>query len=117
VEERLLALRVLDEPEAAVADDAADRPPAGHAPSFTGSGRRRASVRQHPPGRPCCGRLVRATIRPGLLRRPPYGVVVLADGSQGRVTFAEELERGVVRTMAEMRRTLTAGARRPARGS
>ncbi len=37
--------------------------------------------------------------------RPPYGVV-LADGSQERLTFSEELERGVVRTMAEMRRIL-----------
>jgi CRISPR-associated exonuclease Cas4 len=41
--------------------------------------------------------------------RPPYGVVVLADGSQARVTFSEELERGVVRTMAEMRRILATG--------
>ncbi len=41
--------------------------------------------------------------------RPPYGVVVLADGSQERVTFSEELERGVVRTMAEMRRILATG--------
>jgi CRISPR-associated protein Cas4 len=41
--------------------------------------------------------------------RPPYGVVVLADGSQARVTFSKELERGVVRTMGEMRRMLAAG--------
>jgi CRISPR-associated exonuclease Cas4 len=41
--------------------------------------------------------------------RPPYGVVVLADGSQERVTFSNELERGVVRTMAEMRRILGTG--------
>ncbi len=41
--------------------------------------------------------------------RPPYGVIVLADGSQQRVTFSEELERGVVRTMAEMRRILATG--------
>lgn len=41
--------------------------------------------------------------------RPPYGVVVLADGSQERVTFSAELERGVVRTMAEMRRILATG--------
>ncbi len=41
--------------------------------------------------------------------RPPYGVVVLADGSQERVTFSEELERGVVRTMAEMRCILATG--------
>ena len=41
--------------------------------------------------------------------RPPYGVVVLADGSQARVTFSKELERGVVRTMAEMRRILASG--------
>lgn len=41
--------------------------------------------------------------------RPPYGVVVLADGSQERVTFSVELERGVVRTMAEMRRILGTG--------
>ena len=38
--------------------------------------------------------------------RLPYGVVVLADRSQERVTFSDELERGVVRTMAEMRRIL-----------
>lgn len=41
--------------------------------------------------------------------RPPYGIVVLADGSQERVTFSEELERGVIRTMAEMRRILASG--------
>lgn len=41
--------------------------------------------------------------------RPPYGVVVLAGGTQERVTFTEELERGVVRTMAEMRRILENG--------
>jgi CRISPR/Cas system-associated exonuclease Cas4 (RecB family) len=41
--------------------------------------------------------------------RPPYGVVVLADGSQERVTFSEELERGVARTMAAMRRVLATG--------
>jgi len=41
--------------------------------------------------------------------RPPYGVVVLAGGSQERVVFTEELERGVVRTMAEMRRILENG--------
>lgn len=41
---------------------------------------------------------------------PPYGVVVLADGTQERVTFTEELQRGVVRTMAEMRRMLETGA-------
>lgn len=41
--------------------------------------------------------------------RPPYGVVVLADGSQERVTFSEELERGVVRAMVEMRRILATG--------
>ncbi len=41
--------------------------------------------------------------------RPPYGVVVLADGSQEQVTFSKELERGVVRTMAEMRRILETG--------
>lgn len=41
--------------------------------------------------------------------RPPYGVVVLADGTQERVTFTEELERGVVLTMAEMRRILATG--------
>lgn len=40
---------------------------------------------------------------------PPYGVVVLVDGSQERVIFSEELERGVVRTMAEMRRILATG--------
>ncbi len=41
--------------------------------------------------------------------RPPYGIVVLADGSQERVTFSQELERGVVRTMAEMRRIIATG--------
>jgi CRISPR-associated exonuclease Cas4 len=41
--------------------------------------------------------------------RPPYGVVVLAGGSQERVAFTEELERGVLRTMAEMRRMLENG--------
>ncbi len=41
--------------------------------------------------------------------RPPYGVVVLAGGSQERVVFTEELERGVVRSMAEMRRMLENG--------
>jgi len=38
--------------------------------------------------------------------RPPYGVVVLADGMQERVPFTKELEQRVVRTMAEMRRIL-----------
>ena len=32
---------------------------------------------------------------------PPYGLVVLADGAQARVPFTEQLERGVVRTMAD----------------
>jgi CRISPR/Cas system-associated exonuclease Cas4 (RecB family) len=41
--------------------------------------------------------------------RRPYGVVVPADESQERVVFTEELERGVVRTMAEMRRMLENG--------
>lgn len=41
--------------------------------------------------------------------RPPYGVLVLADGSQERVAFTKELERGVLRTMAEMRRILATG--------
>ncbi|HZS01506.1 MAG TPA: CRISPR-associated protein Cas4 [Chloroflexota bacterium] len=41
--------------------------------------------------------------------RPPYGVVVLADGAQERVVFTEELERGVLRTMAEIRRILENG--------
>ena len=42
--------------------------------------------------------------------RPPYGVVVLAGGAQERITFSEELERGVLRTMAAMRRVLASGA-------
>jgi predicted RecB family nuclease len=42
--------------------------------------------------------------------RPPYGVVVLAGGAQERVTFSEALERGVLRTMADMRRVLVTGA-------
>lgn len=41
--------------------------------------------------------------------RPPHGIVVLADGVQERVAFTEQLERGVVRTMAEMRRVLASG--------
>jgi CRISPR-associated exonuclease Cas4 len=41
--------------------------------------------------------------------RPPYGVVVLAGGRQERVAFSEELERVVVRTMAETRRILATG--------
>ena len=41
--------------------------------------------------------------------RPPYGVVVLAGGSQERVAFTRELERGVLRTMADMRRILENG--------
>ena len=41
--------------------------------------------------------------------RPPYGVVVLAGGAQERVPFSEELERSVLRAMAEMRRTLATG--------
>jgi CRISPR-associated exonuclease Cas4 len=41
--------------------------------------------------------------------RPPYGVVVLAGGAQERVVFSEALERGVVRTMSEMRRILASG--------
>lgn len=41
--------------------------------------------------------------------RPPCGVVVLAGGSQERVVFTEELERDVVRAMAEMRRMLENG--------
>lgn len=40
--------------------------------------------------------------------RPPYGVVVLANGRREQVTFSESLERGVLRTMAEMRRILVA---------
>jgi hypothetical protein len=47
--------------------------------------------------------------------RPPYGVVVLAGGTQERVALSDELERGVVRTMAEMRRVLATGEP-PARG-
>jgi CRISPR-associated exonuclease Cas4 len=41
--------------------------------------------------------------------RPAFGVVVLADGAWERVVFTEQLERGVVRTMAEMRRVLASG--------
>ena len=41
--------------------------------------------------------------------RPPHGIVVLADGVRERVAFTEQLERGVVRTMAEMRRVLASG--------
>ncbi|MGI8423630.1 MAG: CRISPR-associated protein Cas4 [Chloroflexota bacterium] len=41
--------------------------------------------------------------------RPPYGVVVLGNGSQQRITYSEELERGVVQTMAKMRRILATG--------
>ena len=41
--------------------------------------------------------------------RPPHGIVVLADGVRERVAFTEQLERGVVRTMAEMRRILATG--------
>jgi CRISPR-associated exonuclease Cas4 len=41
--------------------------------------------------------------------RPPYGVVVLADGARERVTFSPELERGVLRVMDEMRRILASG--------
>ena len=42
--------------------------------------------------------------------RPPYGVVVLAGGAQERIAFSEALERGVLRTMADMRRSLATGA-------
>jgi CRISPR-associated exonuclease Cas4 len=42
--------------------------------------------------------------------RPPYGVVVLAGGAQERVAFSEALERGVLRTVADMRRVLATGA-------
>lgn len=41
--------------------------------------------------------------------RPPYGVVVLAGGAQERIAFSEALERGVLRTMADMRRILATG--------
>lgn len=41
--------------------------------------------------------------------RPPYGVVVLSNGAQECVAFTDELERGVLRAMAEMRRILTTG--------
>lgn len=41
--------------------------------------------------------------------RPRHGVVALADGTQERVTFAGELERGVMRTTAETRRMLETG--------
>jgi len=41
--------------------------------------------------------------------RPPHGIVVLADGVRERIAFTEQLERGVVRTMAEMRRILASG--------
>jgi CRISPR-associated protein Cas4 len=42
--------------------------------------------------------------------RPPHGVVVLAGGVRERVAFSEELERGVLRAMAEMRRVPATGA-------
>ena len=42
--------------------------------------------------------------------RPPDGVVALASGGQERVAFSDVPERGVVGTMAEMRRILAAGA-------
>jgi CRISPR-associated exonuclease Cas4 len=38
--------------------------------------------------------------------RPPYGVVVLADGIKERVSFTKELEQRVLRTMADMRSLL-----------
>jgi CRISPR-associated exonuclease Cas4 len=41
--------------------------------------------------------------------RPPYGVVVLADGTQERVPFTPELEQRVLQTRAEMRNILTTG--------
>jgi CRISPR-associated exonuclease Cas4 len=41
--------------------------------------------------------------------RPPHGIVVLADGVRERVAFTDQLERGVMRTMAEMRRILASG--------
>ena len=38
--------------------------------------------------------------------RPPDGIVVLAEGVREQVTVSEALERGVLRSMAEMRRSL-----------
>ena len=40
--------------------------------------------------------------------RPPYGVVVLAEGVQQRVPFTPTLERRLLETMAEMRTLLAA---------
>lgn len=41
--------------------------------------------------------------------RPPYGLVVLADGSRQRVNFSPALEQRLLDTMAEMRARLRAG--------
>ena len=41
--------------------------------------------------------------------RPPYGIVVLAGGQREQVVFSESLERGVLRTMAQMRHILANG--------
>lgn len=41
--------------------------------------------------------------------RPPYGVVVLGDGTRERVPFSRELEQAVRSTMNEMRLVLAAG--------
>lgn len=42
--------------------------------------------------------------------RPPYGLVVLAEGVRQRVEFSPELERRLLDTMAQMRGFLVAGA-------
>ena len=42
--------------------------------------------------------------------RPPYGLVVLGGGMQARVPFTPALERHLLRTMAQMRELLAAGA-------
>lgn len=41
--------------------------------------------------------------------RPPYGIVVLAGDHREQVIFGQSLERGVLRTMAQMRRILATG--------
>jgi CRISPR-associated exonuclease Cas4 len=42
--------------------------------------------------------------------RPPFGLVVLAEGVRQRVEFSPELERHLLETMAQMRAFLHAGA-------
>lgn len=41
--------------------------------------------------------------------RPPYRIVVLAGDHREQVIFSQSLERGVLRTMAQMRRILATG--------